>query len=110
RRGRFRVMRADRFRDGAGFNLGFERKVITPAFSGQVAADVDGYAVKPAIKIMRRVESAEGFVDSHEGLLRRVTRVFLIAQHSPRQRDDLALVADDNLIERRPVAGFRADY
>src|SRR5262249_21413646 len=103
-------MRAGQFGDGAGFDRGFERKMIASAFSGQVAADVDGYAIKPAVKILRQVEPAEGFVNTQERLLRGVARVFLVAQQPPRQRDDPPLMVDDDLIEGRHVAGFRADY
>ena len=83
--------------------------MIASAFSGQVAADVNGYAVKPAVKILRRVEPAEGFVNAQERFLRGVARVFPVAQQ--RHASEMTRVGDyDNLIEGRRVAGFRADY
>src|SRR5574341_216243 len=107
-RRRFRVVWADRFHDLARLDFGFERNLIATAFASQVAADVDGDAVEPAGEILRRVESVQMFVYSQESFLRRIARVFRVAEHSPSQRNHPPLAPDDDLIEGGVVARFGA--
>jgi len=70
----------------------------------QVAAHVDGDPKKPRLERPAGIHPMQILERAKEHFLRRVRRVVSIAQQSHRQRHDSALVADDDLLERRLVA------